>query len=725
MTHVLRRITVPLLLGVLALVASCGRQSSPAGALMGPHNDAASTAARPAPPPDGAPPADDNSSIDPLAALPSGISISLSLAPGSVVAGNASQGIITLSNAITKGNGQIKVTSSSPAAIVPAKINAHRGQTEVTFSIGTSAVLAATDVVITASTGSSTSSATLHITPAPAALAALALSPASLIGGAPSTGTITLVQPALAGGVVVSVSNDNNSIMSVASSVTVPAGQLSATFSVGTSTVLTATNVTVTAALNGGTKTATLTVNPVPPPAALASLAVSPASLQGGAPSQGTVTLTAAAAVDVIVGLASDNAAAGVPASVTVPAGRTSANFPITTSSVTSIQNVTITASLNGGTKTAALAVNPVPPAALASLAVSPVSLLGGASAQGTVTLTAAAAADVVVGLASDNAAASVAASVTVPAGQTSTNFPIPTSQVASLQNVTISASLNGGTKTAALAVNPVVLSAVAVAPTSLEGPAPAQGTVTLGAAAPPGGVSVGLASNNAAASVPASVNVPAGQSSATFAISTSTVNTVQNVTITASLNGGTRTASLTVNPPPVSTDPCASERGLGGAVNVVSALAPQFRVSRLRVELTGDVTAGTINAMGTCASVTNPPPVSFTGSGSLVFSGTATQATATGAPLTFGTLTQPVPAEPGVVLALDGAGNVLEIIWPALAGLPAGPPILRLQLAVFNAGVHQGSSLDCDLTFVAHAPDGTTATFTAHGANIIVPALQ
>jgi hypothetical protein len=76
-------------------------------------------------------------------------------------------------------------------------------------------------------------------------------------------------------------------------------------------------------------------------------------------------------------------------------------------------------------------------------------------------------------------------------------------------------------------------------------------------------------------------------------------------------------------------------------------------------------------------------------------------------------------------VLATDAAGNVLEIIWPALAGLPAGPPILRLQLAVFSGAVHQGVSLDGDLTFVAHAPDGTTATFTAHGANMIVPALR
>jgi hypothetical protein len=129
---------------------------------------------------------------------------------------------------------------------------------------------------------------------------------------------------------------------------------------------------------------------------------------------------------------------------------------------------------------------------------------------------------------------------------------------------------------------------------------------------------------------------------------------------------------------------------------------------------------------MGSCSSLQSPPPsISWiSGTGSLRFSGTNTQVTVIGLPLAFGPLLT-VPGENGVLLATDAAGNVLEIIWPALAGLPPGAPILRLQLAAYSAAVHQGSSLDCDLTFVARAPDGTTATFTAHGANMIVPTLR
>src|SRR5439155_9995714 len=60
-------------------------------------------------------------------------------------------------------------------------------------------------------------------------------------------------------------------------------------------------------------------------------------------------------------------------------------------------------------------------------------------------------------------------------------------------------------------------LSAVSVSPPSVVGPASSTGTVTLTAAAPAGGTLVTLASSNAAATVPASVTVAAGATSATF----------------------------------------------------------------------------------------------------------------------------------------------------------------------------------------------------------------
>ena len=93
-----------------------------------------------------------------------------------------------------------------------------------------------------------------------------------------------------------------------------------------------------------------------------------------------------------------------------------------------------------------------------------------------------------------------------------------------------------------------VALDSVTVNPTSVQGGTPATGSVVLTATPPAGGITVALSSSDPAVSVPTSVTVPAGATSATFAISTSTVPSITTVTITGSYQGQ-KTATLTVNP--------------------------------------------------------------------------------------------------------------------------------------------------------------------------------
>jgi hypothetical protein len=94
-------------------------------------------------------------------------------------------------------------------------------------------------------------------------------------------------------------------------------------------------------------------------------------------------------------------------------------------------------------------------------------------------------------------------------------------------------------------------LSSISLNPMSVTGGSPSTGTVTLSGPAPSGGAAVSLSGDNtAAATVPASVTVAYGATSATFTVSTSTVTASTPVTITASYGGGTKTASLTVTPP-------------------------------------------------------------------------------------------------------------------------------------------------------------------------------
>jgi Domain of unknown function (DUF4082)/Bacterial Ig domain len=294
-------------------------------------------------------------------------------------------------------------------------------------------------------------------------LLSVTVNPASVAGGTPSTGTVSLNGPAPSGGVVVSLSSNNPAVASVpnSGSVTVPAGATTATFPVTTSAVATSTLVTITASYGSGTpQTASLTV--IPP--IVSSLTLSPTSVTGGTSSPtGTVTLNGPApSGGAVVSLSSNNSAvASVPSSgsVTVPAGATTATFPVTTSAVATSTLVTITASYGSGApQTTSLTV--IPPV-VSSMALNPPSVIGGplGPSTGTVTLNGPApSGGAVVSLSSSNpSVANVPASVTVPAGATSTTFPVSTSIVITSQTVTISGSYDNTAQSANLTVHSAV----------------------------------------------------------------------------------------------------------------------------------------------------------------------------------------------------------------------------------------------------------------------------
>jgi FG-GAP-like repeat len=211
----------------------------------------------------------------------------------------------------------------------------------------------------------------------------------------------------------------------------------------------------------------------------------------------------------------------------------------------------------------------------LAGIALNPASVVGGNTSQGTASLTSAApSGGAVVTLSSSNtSAATVPASVTVPAGAFSATFTVSTAAVTASTSLTISGAFGGTTRSATLTVTPppappppASLSTVAVSPASVTGGASSQGTVTLTSPAPAGGFAVSLSSSNtAAATVPAGVLVAQGATSATFAIATSAVTASTPVTITASAGGVTRTATLTVNPPPQTATLTVTATGRGG----------------------------------------------------------------------------------------------------------------------------------------------------------------
>src|SRR2546421_338217 len=142
-----------------------------------------------------------------------------------------------------------------------------------------------------------------------------------------------------------------------------------------------------------------------------------------------------------------------------------------------------------------------------------------------------------VVNLQSSNPLVQVAGTVTVPGGQTSANFNIQTSAGTAIPSATITASLGGcAGASAAFAVNlPLpTLQNLALSAASVKGGLGVTGTVTLNGPAPAGGATVSLSSNSLVATVPATVTIPAGQSSANFSLTTSPLAVLTNVTVTA-----------------------------------------------------------------------------------------------------------------------------------------------------------------------------------------------
>lgn len=277
---------------------------------------------------------------------------------------------------------------------------------------------------------------------------------------------------------------------------------------------------------------------------------VSPASQIGGQTLSAVVTLSRIAPPNGMkVSLTSSSATVKPPATVTVPAGQSSYTFTIPTSSVSVQTSVTITAQLGKSSAGANVTLNPG--IAVSSLTVTPTSVIGGATASATVAINSAApSGGASIQLSSSSSAATVPGSVLIPAGSTSVKCSVTTAVVKAAQAVTLTATYHG-IATATLQVKPIAVTAVTLSPSSVTTGNTSQGSITLNAPAPTGGLSVALSSSNtAAATVPTAVTVSSGSTTAFFTVTTvSGLTQTQTTTIGATLNSATASAMLTVQP--------------------------------------------------------------------------------------------------------------------------------------------------------------------------------
>jgi hypothetical protein len=200
----------------------------------------------------------------------------------------------------------------------------------------------------------------LGYNPAPAesaVLTSLIVNPAGIVGGQRATGTITLSGPAPAGGAVISLSSAN-SAATVPATVTVPPNAGTVSFDVATSAVNLLVVGSITADYAGITQKTTVSVQPIAA-VSLLSLRLSAANVSGGMVSVGTVSVSGPAPADgVVIALASSKPLkAGVPPTITIPGGMTSASFNIATVAVKAKTTVRISASYRGTAKRTTLTI--------------------------------------------------------------------------------------------------------------------------------------------------------------------------------------------------------------------------------------------------------------------------------------------------------------------------------------------------------------------------------
>ncbi|MBL8809123.1 MAG: peptidylprolyl isomerase [Planctomycetaceae bacterium] len=431
------------------------------------------------------------------------------------------------------GSGGDAVQVDSPAVVSSIRKSSSKGTDVVDSLVSTRITDSTTGAISRSQALASGVNATIGLAIAVDVLAETA-------GADATTATITRTG-STATALTVTLTSSETSVLTVPATVTIPVGSTSATFNLtvldNTTTAGTKT-VTVTAAATGLTS-ATDTIRITDNETAGLTLSTTATSVAETAGS-GAVTYTLSRntednSVALTVNLASSlPGRMTVPATVTIPAGAASTTFtasPVDTTLVDGDASVTVTATATGFSNgTSSITVTDNDTAAL-SLSAAPSTVAENAGT-GAVTLTVSrntsdnTQAITVTLTSSDTARLTVPATVEIPAGSASATFTasiVDNSVVESNQSITVTAALTGftsGTTTVGVTENDsATLTLTAAQNTIAEnaGTDSLQFEVTRNTADTSAALVVSLASTSTRVAFPATVTIPAGQSSVTF----------------------------------------------------------------------------------------------------------------------------------------------------------------------------------------------------------------
>ena len=462
------------------------------------------------------------------------------------------------------GDALVSLKSTHPAIGLSPLVAVPVGQTSATFNMSVQNVPTTTPVEIVAAYDNVVLRRSVTVNGAPATVSTLTLNVNSVMGGQGGVGHVTLAAPAPSGHVLVNLSGSHPAL-NLPPTVLVSAGATTGLFSWTANAVDTTTAATITAAYGASSASANVTINPSTSKNFwVTGLSLSPTSVPSGSSSTATVTLNAPAPSAGAVVQLSAMSPATVPATLTVPAGSTTATFTVSTSAVTATAQSKVFALLNtswGAVLTVQSGGAP-PPSGGTPVAPTLLAPVNGARVSLPLTLdwndvTNAASYQVQVDD-SSSFGSPFTINTTITASQLTTSALSARQYWWRVRGRNSAGTAGAWSSTRSFTVQTSTtpppspaMSSLSISPTSVTGAsANATGTATLTAAAPSGGAVVTLSSSNTnAATVPASITIPAGSTSTTFPVTSKAVTTSTSVTVSSAYGGVTRTATLTVNP--------------------------------------------------------------------------------------------------------------------------------------------------------------------------------
>lgn len=283
---------------------------------------------------------------------------SLAANPSSVYGGTPTTSTVTLTSAAPSGGLPVALSVSNNKLFLPngPTLTIPAGAASASFPIQTLEVTSTVTHQVRATLNGVTLSAEIQLRPLPN-LTGFTANPTTVYEGYPSTGTLQLDRAAPPGGSAVTIASvEAGTHFVLPSTVTVPAGQASTTFTIGTRDAG-ATQVvrSVRATYRGVSRTVSITLRPI----FLADMAVTPTRLVGGGAISVTVSITHPAAPQGTDVFFTAQNKILVPTSVKVPSTQTSHTFSVPTATVTVRTSQTITARRNGVSVTKTITLDP------------------------------------------------------------------------------------------------------------------------------------------------------------------------------------------------------------------------------------------------------------------------------------------------------------------------------------------------------------------------------